>query len=93
MRCIIVHWSENMLASWYNIARMSAETQYVIWMRCMKIGMGGADARSEASLMVSEKMKAAAQASAILLSGGSTRTVEKLYRRKVQANVRRLSKA
>jgi hypothetical protein len=43
--------------------------------------------------MVSEKVKAATQAGGIFMTGGSTKAVERLYRRKVQANVRRLSKA
>jgi hypothetical protein len=77
---------------WYGLAMLAAEVQQVMWLRMMRLGAGGRSAEREASRMVSEKFTAAAQASALLMRGGTPDGVVKGYRRKVRANLRRLSK-
>ena len=52
--------------------------------------LGGPKARKEARLMVTEKIRAAGEAAATLALGGTPRKVLRGYRRKVQANHRRL---
>lgn len=79
--------------------QMGMEAQQVIGLRMMKAALGGADAQTEAARMVSEKTEAALQAQTLAMTGlvtGSAhltpaRTLA-LYRRKVQANRRRLLK-
>jgi hypothetical protein len=77
---------------WYGLAMLAAESQQVMWLRMMRLCAGGPAAESEARRMVSEKLTAAAQASAMLMKGGTPDGVAKAYRRKVRANLRRLSK-
>jgi hypothetical protein len=81
-----------------DMARLGIESGGVIGLRMMRAALGGADAQKEAVLMVSEKAKAAWDAQFVLarslLAGqghlAPQRTVA-LYRRRVQANRRRLS--
>ena len=65
------------------------EAQTVIGMRLGQIAMGRGTA-AEAQLMVTEKVLALAEASVTLATGGSPHKVVKAYRKKVQANSRRL---
>ena len=58
----------------------------------MRLAAGGAKAKSEARRMVSEKVQAAGLEGDRLLLGASADSVVKRYRKKVKANVRRLSK-
>jgi hypothetical protein len=81
-----------MINPWYNLTMLAAESQHVVWLRLMKLAKGGQDARKEADLMVSEKITAANRAGARLMKGASTDAIIKAYRRKVRANVRRLSR-
>lgn len=81
-----------MLKPWINLALLAAESQQVIWLRCIKLSSGGAHACDEARLMASEKLAAAAQAAARIMLGGSPDRIVRDYRRKVRANVRRLSR-
>lgn len=68
-------------------------------LRTLKIAQGGASGAAEAELMVREKMEAGAALQSMALSGGlgptaasaSARTLAH-YRRKVNANRRRLAK-
>jgi hypothetical protein len=69
----------------------------VIGLRTVKMAAGGADAAEEARLMVSEKMQAALELQAALVSGrlggdplAGTRKVLRHYRGKVKANRTRL---
>ena len=79
--------------------RLGVEAQSVIGMRITKVVMGGVDVRDETQLMISEKSKAAWDANLIftrsVLAGKAhlapARTLA-LYRRRVQANKRRLSR-
>ncbi len=77
---------------------LAIESQQVIAMRLMKMAMGGPDVQREAELMVSEKMESAAEASRMMVMAalggqhdmGAGKVVQH-YRRKVRANVKRLS--
>jgi hypothetical protein len=79
---------------------LGAEAQGVVALRMMKFAAGGPAAAAEAQLMVSEKLRAAAetqtQVMTSLLTGrghlAPARAVAG-YRRKVRANRRRLVKA
>ena len=58
----------------------------------LKLFGGGAAAEAEPCLMASEKVTAATAAGASLMAGASTDSVVSDYRRKVRANIRRLTK-
>jgi hypothetical protein len=62
----------------------------VIGKRLLKFAKGGASAPVEASNAVAEKAELAAISASSLASGGSLGSVVKRYRRKVEANARRL---
>ncbi len=81
-----------MFKSWLNMTMLAAESQQVIWLRLAKLGAGGKRAQDEAELMVTEKMEAATDAAERLMTGQSPDSVVASYRRKVRANLRRLSK-
>jgi hypothetical protein len=88
---------------WFGIGldawRLGVEASSVIGLRTLKIAQGGAGGRAEAERMVSEKIEAGIALQALALTGGlggtpasaSARTLAH-YRRKVNANRRRLSK-
>jgi hypothetical protein len=63
----------------------------MISLRLMKLARGGPKAKTEAALMVAEKVAAAGIATGSLMRGRSTDRVVQGYRKKVKANVRRLS--
>ena len=67
------------------------EANQVIMLRLMKIGMGGPAAQKEAARMVTEKFAAAGVAGQQIALGRPLKTVVSGYRKKVRANVRRLS--
>ena len=71
---------------------LAAEAQRVISLRLAAIAGGGPAADLETRLMVTEKMSAALEAAGLLARGASTRSVIALYRSRVQANVRRLTR-
>ena len=88
---------------WFSLTvdamRLGMEAQSVIGLRMAKAAWGGTAAQDEAERMVCEKAKAAVDAQMVfatsLLSGqghlGPARAMA-LYRRRVQANQRRLLK-
>ncbi|GJE38628.1 hypothetical protein [Methylobacterium persicinum] len=80
------------LALGTEIAMLGVEAQMVIGERMALMMVGGPKARREARRMVAEKVLAAGQAAATLAAGGTPRKVVRGYRRKVQANHRRLTK-
>ncbi len=71
---------------------LGLESQAVIWMRLMMFAAGGPKAQAEANLMVSEKIAAGMDAATRLAWGASPASIVTGYRRKVRANVRRLSR-
>jgi hypothetical protein len=77
---------------WLDVMMLAAESQAVIALRMMKLAGGGTAAGEEAQRMTLEKVAAMAEAGARLMAGGSPESVVKGYRRKVRANLRRLSK-
>lgn len=74
-----------MFDSWI---KLGIESNLVIGLRLM---CGGRTAQREANLMVAEKLDAAMEANGRLLSGQSSDKVIQMYRRRVAANVKRLS--
>lgn len=81
-----------MFPSWLNLAMLTVEAQQAIWLRTVRLALGGAAAEAEASRMVSEKVAANAAATRALMGGASVDRVVKGYRRKVRANIKRLSR-
>jgi hypothetical protein len=78
--------------SWFNMMMLAGEAQQVIWLRTMKLALGGAKAEREAKLMVSEKINSAQVEALKLMTGGSLDNTTKNVRRKVRANRKRLSR-
>jgi hypothetical protein len=78
--------------NWLNMMMLAGEAQQVIWLRTMKLALGGAKAEREAKLMVSEKVKSAQVETLKLMMGGSLDSTTENVRRKVRANRKRLSK-
>jgi hypothetical protein len=82
-----------------DMARLGVESSSVIGLRLMRLALGSVDSQAETALMVSEKAKAAIDAQFLfarsLMTGqghlAPSRTVA-LYRRRVQANQRRLTR-
>jgi hypothetical protein len=62
----------------------------VITKRLLKFAKGGRGTPTEAARMVTEKIELAAISASSLLNGGSLESIVKRYRRKVEANARRL---
>lgn len=77
----------------FDLSMLAYESQQAIWLRTIKLSTGGPAADREAKLMVDEKLSAAMQAAGKLIGGAHPSSVVKAYRRKVRANVRRLSKS
>ncbi|WP_312895276.1 hypothetical protein [Microvirga sp.] len=73
-------------------ALLGLEAQSVIGLRLMQIAMGQGTP-SEAQLMMTEKMLAFMDAATTVASGGSAEAIIEGYRRRVQANARRLRAA
>lgn len=71
---------------------LAIESQQVIYLRTLKIAAGGKKAHREARLMVTEKVATGVHEGWRLMTGGSAQSVVKGYRKKVQANARRLSR-
>ena len=69
---------------------LAVEANQVIALRMMKLMRGGRPARREAELMVSEKIRAAFEATASLMTGASGDEIVHRYRRRVAANAKRL---
>ncbi|MEA2922647.1 MAG: hypothetical protein QOF07_2610 [Bradyrhizobium sp.] len=76
----------------FNWMMLALEANGVIALRMMKLMRGGRSARREAKLMVSEKVRAALEASTNLAAGASSDDIVHRYRQHVAANAKRLSK-
>lgn len=81
-----------MFETWWNIGMLAAESQQVIWLRCLRLSAGGSTASTEAQRMLSEKLALAGPVAAGILMGNSPDKVVKRYRRAVRANRRRLGR-
>jgi hypothetical protein len=74
-----------------SLMRLAAEANGVVALRMMKLMRGGKSARTEADLMVREKVDAAFEATGRLMTGASGETIVRGYRKRVAANAKRLS--
>lgn len=81
-----------MMKMFFELSMLTFEAQQAMWLRALKLSSGGAAGDREARLMVTEKMAAAQRATIGLLLGAAPVAVVRGYRRKVRANVRRLSR-
>jgi len=72
-------------------AALGVDAQQVMALRAARLATGGAAAQAEAARMMSEKVFAYAEASAMLALGKSPQTVMRRYRTRVRANSRRLT--
>lgn len=81
-----------MFKLFYELSMLGLEAQQAIWLRGLKLASGGRAADVEAALMVTEKVKAAQSAAIKLATGTAPVGIVRGYRKKVRANVRRLSK-
>jgi len=85
-----------MLFGWWkmgmDMSMLAMEAQGVILQRMTMLSMGGPAAQVEAQRMVTEKVYAAGEAMMMMASGASNQKVIHSYRRKVQANAKRLSR-
>jgi len=72
---------------------LTLEAQQAIWLRWIRLSSGGSPASTEALRMVSEKFAAGDAAARALMRGASADKVVQGYRRKVRANIKRLSRA
>ena len=89
----MIYWNP-----WFEAVKFSFEVQSVIAMRLLKIAAGGAGSSAECTRMVTEKIKAAADAhtagAIALAQGKSIRTAAKRamapVKRRIRANRRRL---
>ena len=89
--------------SWPQLAfdgwMLAGEMSMVIWLRSMRLMMGGRLAEREAERMVSEKLMANAALLPAMMAGGMHQSAQDLtaraiahYRKPVRANRRRLSR-
>lgn len=69
---------------------LAIEAQHVIELRLVRLAWGGQEAWAEMNSMVSEKIAAATEATATLLTGGTPDDVVAHYREHVAANTQRL---
>lgn len=81
-----------MLRLFLEMSMLAFEAQQAIWLRSMKIAAGGPAAKRETDLMVKEKVSAAQTAVLRAATGTGPIDIARGYRRKVRANVRRLSR-
>jgi len=75
---------------WYSTFSLALEAGEVIATRLSRISLGDSDAAAESRLMVTEKISAALEATAILARGGNASHVVDNYRKHVAANALRL---
>jgi hypothetical protein len=71
-------------------AVIAYKSPIVISKRLFKFATGGRSSSAEATRMIAEKVELATVSAASLASGKSLGSVVKRYRRKVEANARRL---
>ena len=86
-----------MLFGWWktgmDMAMLGLEAQGVIAQRMAMFAMGGPAAQVEAQRMIEEKFWAAGETAVLVASGASNGKVIRNYRRKVQANAKRLGRS
>ena len=77
---------------WVDLCFSAMEAQQVIWLRTLRIAKGGKPAEREAKRMISEMIKAAGRAGAMVATGAPAGEVGRMYRKKIRANRKRLSR-
>ena len=75
-----------------SLMKLGVEANAVIALRMMKLLRGGKSGRREAELMVSEKIHAAIEAAASLMTGASGSEIVHRYRQHVARNAKRLGR-
>jgi hypothetical protein len=75
-----------------SLMKLAVESNGVIALRMMKLMAGGKNARQEAELMVTEKIRAAIEAAGSLMMGATGDAVIHRYRQHVARNAKRLGK-
>jgi hypothetical protein len=75
-----------------SLMMLAVEANGVVALRMMKLMRGGRNARHEAELMVREKIDAAFEATANLMTGASGDKIVNRYRQHVAANAKRLGR-
>src|SRR3954447_16509715 len=83
----VMEMRRRQFASWMKLA---VEANGVIALRTIKLMRGGRSAQREAELMVSEKIHAAVEAAASLMTGASGNQIVHRYRQHVARNAKRL---
>jgi hypothetical protein len=73
-----------------SLIKLAVESNGVIALRTMKLMTGGKSAQREAELMVTEKIHAAVEAAASLMTGASAGQIVHRYRQHVARNAKRL---
>lgn len=81
-----------MFSPFYSTTMLALESCDVIGLRLAKLMSGSRDSQEEAQLMMSEKVDAMFEATAILWASGSVNSVVNRYREHVAANAKRLSR-
>jgi hypothetical protein len=89
-----------MLNAWLSLSfqavRLGWDAQNVMALRFIRLADGGASSQSEAYLMVTEKVAALAEATAVAIKGGKGNEVAKMvlnvYQKRVRRNKHRLSR-
>jgi hypothetical protein len=76
---------------WLIALLLALESSEVIGLRVAKLAGGGVDAQREAHFIISEKVDAAIEVTASLMSGATITNVIDRLREQVAANIRRLS--
>jgi hypothetical protein len=75
-----------------SLLMLAIESNGVIGLRLMKLMRGGRGARREAERMVAEKIHAALEAGASMMTGARGNQIVRRYRRRVTANAKRLGR-
>jgi len=75
-----------------SLMMLAVEANGVVALRMIKLMRGGRNARREAELMVREKIDAAFEATASLMTGASGDKIVHQYRQHVAANAKRLGR-
>jgi hypothetical protein len=75
-----------------SLMKLGVEANAVIALRMMKLLRGGKSGQREAELMVSEKIHAALEAAASLMTGASGGEIVHRYRQHVARNAKRLGR-
>lgn len=79
-----------MIRFWCHLSMLSIESSRVIWLRSLRLTLGGPSAITEAVHILSEKTVATGELPIHLAKGKSPLALTVAYRRAVRANLNRL---